>query len=65
MVERNYRVAGDLTNADIIMNQAFRDGTYPGLTNDHLEYVPESIEAVLARVSRTDGISCSNLETLR
>jgi len=65
MIGRNYRVAGDLTNADVIMNQTFWVGTYPGLTNDHLEYVAESIELALAGMSRTDDISCSNLETLR
>jgi CDP-4-dehydro-6-deoxyglucose reductase, E1 len=65
MIGRNYRVAGDLTNADVIMKPTFRVGAYPGLTNDHLEYAAESIELGLAGMSRTDGISRSNSETLR
>jgi hypothetical protein len=65
MIGLNYRVAGDLTNADVIMNQIFWVGTCPGLTTGHFEYAAESIELALAGMSRTDDISCSNLETLR
>lgn len=35
---RNYRVVGDLTNADIITDRCFWIGLYPGLTEAHLEY---------------------------
>jgi hypothetical protein len=35
------------------------------VTNDPVKYVAESIELALAGMSRTDGISCPNLETLR
>jgi len=47
------------------MNETFWAGTCPGLNNDHREYFAESIELALAGMSRTDGISYSNLETLR
>lgn len=34
-----YRIVGELTNTDRIMNQTFWIGIYPGLTQDHLDYV--------------------------
>ena len=44
MIGRNYRVAGDLTNSDIVMRQTFWIGVYPGLTADMLDYAAEKIE---------------------
>lgn len=41
---RNYRVSGELTNTDIIMNQTFWVGTYPGLSESMLDHVAEKIE---------------------
>ncbi len=39
-----YRVVGELTNTDRIMNQTFWIGIYPGLTHDHLDYVVSKFE---------------------
>ena len=39
-----YRVVGELTNTDRIMNQTFWIGIYPGLTHDHLDYVVSKLE---------------------
>jgi CDP-6-deoxy-D-xylo-4-hexulose-3-dehydrase len=37
-----YRVVGDLSNTDTVMNQTFWIGVYPGLTAAMLEYVVET-----------------------
>lgn len=40
----DFRVVGDLTNTDIVMNRAFWVGTFPGLTEPMLDYIAESIK---------------------
>ncbi len=44
MSEQNYRISGDLKNTDVVMNQTFWVGTYPGLTEEHLDYIAVSLE---------------------
>jgi CDP-4-dehydro-6-deoxyglucose reductase, E1 len=44
MEGRNFRVSGDLTNTDIVMNQTFWVGVFPALTSSHLDYIAESLE---------------------
>lgn len=39
----NFKVVGDLSNSDIVMNRSFWIGVYPGLTFNMLDYVIESI----------------------
>ncbi len=39
--EVEYRVSGDLGNTDIIMNNTFFIGVYPGMTDEHLAYIGE------------------------
>lgn len=39
-----YRVVGELNNTDITMNQTLWLGIYPGLGNEHLNYVAEKLE---------------------
>ncbi len=43
---RDYRVIGELTNADIVTDRTFWIGLYPGLGADHLEFVVDSIGAL-------------------
>lgn len=43
-----YRVIGDLSNSDFIMNQVFWIGIYPGLSTDAIEYM----SSVLHRIPR-------------
>jgi CDP-4-dehydro-6-deoxyglucose reductase, E1 len=46
---RNYRVEGDLTNADIVTERTFWIGLYPGLGPDHIAYTVERISECLSR----------------
>jgi CDP-6-deoxy-D-xylo-4-hexulose-3-dehydrase len=44
MLDQNYRVSGELTNTDIVMNQTFWLGTFPALTSEHLDYIAAKLE---------------------
>jgi CDP-6-deoxy-D-xylo-4-hexulose-3-dehydrase len=43
------RVVGDLTNTDIVMNDTFWVGVWPGLTLPMLDYVIEKLHMILGR----------------
>ncbi|WP_042301562.1 lipopolysaccharide biosynthesis protein RfbH [Paraburkholderia kururiensis] len=47
MIGREYRVSGELTNTDIVMNQTFWVGVYPGLNREMLDFIVEKIETFL------------------
>ena len=40
---RKYRVSGSLNNTNKIMNDTFWVGVYPGLTNEHLDYISSNL----------------------
>lgn len=44
MAGRNFRISGELTNTEIVMNQTFWLGTFPGLDKQHLDYIAEKLE---------------------
>lgn len=46
---RNYRVAGDLSNADVVTERTFWIGLYPGLGPEHLEYAAGTIKELINR----------------
>jgi CDP-6-deoxy-D-xylo-4-hexulose-3-dehydrase len=43
-----HRVAGPLTQTDVVMGNTFWIGVYPGLTDEMIDYVIESIGAIVA-----------------
>jgi CDP-6-deoxy-D-xylo-4-hexulose-3-dehydrase len=45
MKGRNFRVAGELTNTDLVMNNTFWIGCYPGLSKEMLDFVIAKLEA--------------------
>ncbi|MES2264501.1 MAG: lipopolysaccharide biosynthesis protein RfbH [Pseudomonadota bacterium] len=45
MVGRNYRVSGELTNTDRVMNDTFWIGVFPGLSREMLDFTIEKLEA--------------------
>ncbi|CAB4050510.1 dTDP-4-dehydro-2,6-dideoxy-D-glucose 3-dehydratase [Paraburkholderia phenoliruptrix] len=47
MVDRKYRISGELKNTDIIMNQTFWVGVYPGLSGGMLDFIVEKLETFL------------------
>ena len=47
MKGREYRISGTLENTDVVMNQTFWVGVYPGLSREMLEFIVEKIETFL------------------
>ena len=47
MADRHYRVAGDLANTDVVMNNTFWIGVYPGLSQDMLAFAADRIMTFL------------------
>ncbi len=47
MIGANYRISGDLTNTDNVMNNTFWIGVQPSLTREMLEFAASKIEAYL------------------
>jgi CDP-6-deoxy-D-xylo-4-hexulose-3-dehydrase len=47
MAGANYRISGDLTNTDSVMNNTFWIGVQPALTRDMLEFSASKIESYL------------------
>jgi CDP-6-deoxy-D-xylo-4-hexulose-3-dehydrase len=44
MIGRNFRISGELTNTNTVMNQTFWLGVWPGLTHEQLDYVVDKLE---------------------
>jgi len=48
----NYRISGDLTNTDNVMNNTFWIGVQPALTKEMLEFVVTKIEDYLGIIKK-------------
>ena len=46
---QGYRVVGELTNTDRIMNDTFWVGVYPGMTDEIIDYMAKTIKAAVIR----------------
>lgn len=44
MIDRTYRVSGELTNTDRVMNDTFWIGVYPGLSREMLDFAATKLE---------------------
>lgn len=40
----NFRISAGLTNTDVVMNQTFWVGIFPGLDQEHLDFIAERVE---------------------
>lgn len=47
MIGQNFRVSGELTHTDVVMNQTFWLGVYPGLQTEQLDFIVEKLEEFL------------------
>ena len=47
LLGRNFRVVGELTNTDVVMNNTFWIGVQPALTKDMMQFAVSKIEAYL------------------
>lgn len=45
--KQGYRISGELTNTDHIMNNTFWIGVYPGMTNEMIDYMASKIKEFL------------------
>jgi CDP-6-deoxy-D-xylo-4-hexulose-3-dehydrase len=55
----SFRVLGEMSGADEIMNQALFLGTYPGLTKEMLDYEIETIHSFVKSFITLDGLAKS------
>jgi CDP-6-deoxy-D-xylo-4-hexulose-3-dehydrase len=55
--EVKYRIAGPLTNSDLVMNQLLWIGVYPGLSQPMLDYMVETIHAAVRELSKESVVS--------
>jgi CDP-6-deoxy-D-xylo-4-hexulose-3-dehydrase len=53
----DYRIAGELTNTDAVMNRTLWVGVYPGLTAPMMEWIAESFRQFAGRSHRASTVA--------
>ena len=46
--KKGYRIVGELKNTDYIMENSFWVGVYPGMTDEMIDYMAETIKKAVA-----------------
>ena len=46
--KKGYRIIGELTNTDHIMENSFWVGVYPGMTDEMIDYMADTIKAAVS-----------------
>ncbi len=49
--DQTYRVVGETTSSDVVMNDCFWIGVFPGLTDAHIDYMVERMHAAFGRTA--------------
>ena len=47
----NYRIVGELTNTDKVMNNSFWIGVWPGINQEHLNYIIEIFKQLVKEIA--------------
>jgi len=47
MLGRDFRISGELTNTDLVMHNSFWIGVYPGLSEEMMSFIADTIEGFL------------------
>jgi CDP-4-dehydro-6-deoxyglucose reductase, E1 len=55
MKGRNFRVVGSLKNADAVVDRTFWIGVYPGLGDEEIDYVIETLESYCRSMRKTEN----------
>ncbi len=50
-----YRIVGELTNTDRIMNDTFWVGVYPGMTDEMIDYMAHAVDLPFEDTKRGNG----------
>ena len=48
MINRNYKIIGDLKNSNFIMNNTFWIGVYPGINNEMIDYIEITVKEFIS-----------------